>query len=62
MKSKETNKSSVAELFSKIVRRQIFIPIAALLLLAIFNLVTDPSFYRSHLVITVRAILYYPDI
>ena len=46
MKSKETNKSSVAELFSKIVRRQIFIPIAALLLLAIFNLVTDPSFYK----------------
>ena len=46
MKSKETNKSSVAELFSKIVRRQIFIPIAALLLLAIFTLVTDPSFYK----------------
>ncbi len=46
MKSKETNKSSVAEFFSKIVRRQIFIPIAALLLLAIFNLVTDPSFYK----------------
>lgn len=46
MKSKETKKSSVAELFSKIVRRQIFIPIAALLLLAIFNLVTDPSFYK----------------
>ena len=46
MKSKETNKSSEAELFSKIVRRQIFIPIAALLLLAIFNLVTDPSFYK----------------
>ena len=46
MKSKETNKSSVAELFSKSVRRQIFIPIAALLLLAIFNLVTDPSFYK----------------
>ena len=46
MKSKETNKSSVAELFSKIVRRQIFIQIAALLLLAIFNLVTDPSFYK----------------
>ena len=46
MKSKETNKSSVAELFSKIVRRQIFIPIAALLLLAIFNVVTDPSFYK----------------
>jgi ribose/xylose/arabinose/galactoside ABC-type transport system permease subunit len=46
MKSKETNKSNVSEFFSKIVRRQVFIPIAALLLLAIFNLVTDPSFYK----------------
>ena len=46
MKSKETNKSGAAEFFSKIVRRQIFIPIAALLLLAVFNLVTDPSFYK----------------
>ena len=46
MKSKETNKSNVSEFFSKLVRRQVFIPVAALLLLAIFNLVTDPSFYK----------------
>ncbi len=46
MKSKETNKSSVPGFFSKLVRRQIFIPIAALLLLAVFNLITDPSFYK----------------
>lgn len=62
MKSKETNKSSVAELFSKIVRRQIFIPIAALLLLAILIWLRIHRSIRSHLVITARAILYYPDI
>ncbi len=33
----------------KIFRRQIFIPIAALLLLAIFNLIMDPSFYKISL-------------
>lgn len=46
MKSIETNKSNVSGFFSRLVRRQIFIPIAALLLLAVFNLVTDPSFYK----------------
>ena len=30
----------------KLVRQQIFIPIAALLLLAVFNLINDPSFYK----------------
>ena len=30
----------------KLFKRQIFIPIAALLLLALFNLIVDPSFYR----------------
>lgn len=33
-------------MIQKIFRRQIFIPIAALLILAIFNLIADPSFYR----------------
>lgn len=32
--------------FSKLFRRQIFIPIAALVLLAIFNLIVDPSFFK----------------
>lgn len=39
-------KINMADFFSGLVRKQIFIPIAALLILAIFNLVTDPSFYK----------------
>ncbi len=38
----QTKMKNISELF----RRQIFIPIAALLLLALFNLITDPSFFR----------------
>lgn len=34
------------DFFKKLVRKQIFIPIVALLLLAVFNLITDPSFYK----------------
>jgi len=34
------------DFFSKIFRRQIFIPLAALLLLAVFNLIVDPSFFK----------------
>ncbi|MCD7760540.1 MAG: ABC transporter permease, partial [Clostridiales bacterium] len=30
----------------KIISNQIFIPVAALLLLALFNLIADPSFYK----------------
>jgi len=33
-------------IFAKLSGRQIFIPIAALLLLAVFNLILDPSFYK----------------
>ena len=33
-------------MIQKVFRRQIFIPIAALLILAIFNLIADPSFYK----------------
>lgn len=46
MSSKSKNKSSVSGFFSRIVRKQIFIPLAALLLLALFNLIVDPSFYN----------------
>lgn len=46
MQSKEIKKSNVSKFFKKLIRRQIFIPIAALLLLAVFNLITDPSFYK----------------
>lgn len=36
----------VKKFFKGLIRRQIFIPIAALLLLALFNLIMDPSFYK----------------
>ena len=44
----EKNKTSsgAGAFFSKLIRNQIFIPIAALLLLAVFNLIADPSFYK----------------
>jgi len=42
-KSKTAGKNS---LLSAIVRNQIFIPIAALLILAIFNFIADPSFFK----------------
>ena len=44
IKTSKTN--PVAEFLSKLLRNQIFIPIAALLLLAIFNLIVDPSFFE----------------
>lgn len=34
------------QMLKKITKQQIFIPIAALLILAIFNLIADPSFYK----------------
>src|SRR5574344_3108517 len=46
MQTKEMKKLNLSEFFMKLFRRQIFIPIAALLLLAIFNLIADPSFYK----------------
>lgn len=39
-------KTNVRELFSRLTGKQMFIPIAALLLLAVFNLIVDPSFYK----------------
>lgn len=36
----------ISEFLKGLFRKQIFIPIAALLLLAIFNLIADPSFFR----------------
>lgn len=49
MQKTVTNKSSVSQFFSGLVRNQIFIPIIALLLLAVFNLIMDPSFYAIKL-------------
>jgi simple sugar transport system permease protein len=42
----ETNKKSVGAVLSGLVRKQIFIPIVALLILALFNLIMDPSFFK----------------
>lgn len=41
--------SNLSEIFMTLVRKQIFIPIAALLVLAIFNLIMDPSFFEIKL-------------
>ena len=46
MQTKENKKLGAMEMLSGLVRKQIFIPIAALLLLGIFNLIADPSFYK----------------
>lgn len=40
------NNLSIGSFFAGLVRKQIFIPIAALVLLAVFNLIADPSFYN----------------
>lgn len=44
----KTKKKSfdLSETFGKLLRQQLFIPIVALLILAIFNLIADPSFYK----------------
>ena len=44
MQNKEMK--SLSESVMKLFRKQIFIPIAALLVLAVFNLITDPSFFK----------------
>ena len=36
----------IKENFMKLIRKQIFIPLAALLLLAVFNFIVDPSFFK----------------
>ncbi len=46
MQTKDLKKSKISDYFAKLFGQQIFVPIAALLLLAIFNLIADPSFYQ----------------
>ena len=46
MSTKSMKKLNIAELPIRLVKHQLFIPIAALLLLAVFNLINDPSFYK----------------
>lgn len=40
------NKKSAGTFFSNLLHNQIFIPLAALLILAVFNLIMDPSFFK----------------
>lgn len=46
MQNKEIKKSGVSEFFTSLFRKQVFIPIVALLALALFNLIMDPAFFR----------------
>lgn len=46
MQNKVGKKQNTPEFFKSLFKRQIFIPIAALLLLTIFNLIMDPSFFK----------------
>lgn len=42
----QPKKNSLGETLKSLVRHQLFIPVAALLILVIFNLVADPSFFK----------------
>ncbi len=46
MQAKEGNKTGISAFLGKMVRQQLFIPIAALLILVIFNLIADPAFFK----------------
>jgi simple sugar transport system permease protein len=46
MKSQSSTLKKPTNFFGWLIKRQIFIPIAALLLLALFNLIADPSFFK----------------
>ena len=43
MKTKTGNSLKAMDRFNGLFRKQIFIPIAALVILALFNLIVDPS-------------------
>ena len=42
----EKKKTGVGEFFKNLTRQQIFIPLVALILLAVFNLIADPGFFK----------------
>lgn len=46
MQNTQKQKSGIGSFLLGLTRKQIFIPIAALLILAVFNLINDPSFYK----------------
>lgn len=49
MQTKESKTINKTSLFARLSKQQILIPLAALLLLFVFNLVTDPSFFKISL-------------
>lgn len=46
MENTAVKKSKGSDFLGKLLRQQLFIPVAALLILAIFNLIADPSFFK----------------
>ena len=57
----ETTEKRQGNFLTRLVRKQIFIPLAALLLLIIFNLVADPSFFAVTLKENSLRIYRFPD-
>lgn len=49
MQTNETKKTGVSVFLGKMVRKQVMIPLAALLILFLFNLIMDPSFFKIDL-------------
>ena len=46
MQTNETKKINMSNMIGKIFRNQMIIPLAALFLLAVFNLIADPGFFK----------------
>ena len=49
MQTNETKKTGASAFLGKMVRKQVMIPLAALLILFLFNLIMDPSFFKIEL-------------
>lgn len=49
MQTNETKKTGTSAFLGKMVRKQVMIPLAALLILFLFNLIMDPSFFKIEL-------------
>ena len=49
MQTNETKNAGVSGFFGRMIRKQVMIPLAALLLLFLFNLIMDPSFFKIEL-------------
>ena len=49
MQTNETKNAGVSGFFGRRIRKQVMIPLAALLVLFLFNLIMDPSFFKIEL-------------